>query len=118
MSTPFEFCKVRLQVDRLCRHAASAVGPPPQPLYRGALHCAYTIARTRGIFALYDGHVINTVRECGFQAVYFGLYFPLLSAVLRRTNSETHAARRSLATFVCGGLAGCIAWVRRTCGSS
>uniref|UniRef100_A0A060TI63 ARAD1D36432p n=1 Tax=Blastobotrys adeninivorans TaxID=409370 RepID=A0A060TI63_BLAAD len=69
---PTEVVKIRLQAQ-----AHSMADPVNTPKYRNALHCAYTVARTEGLSALYRGVTLTAARQASNQGVNFTVYSTL-----------------------------------------
>ena len=97
ISTPFEMVKVRLQLDNVTTQR-----------YRGSWHCAQDIFRREGLRALYQGYIVNTVRESVFCAAYFGIYESAKHLLLRLFADSSHTFA---AVPLSGGIAGMAGWL-------
>lgn len=63
VSTPFEFVKIRMQLDN--------VG---ERLHKNSVACVRHLVRHHGWTVLFRGNCVNAVREVAFCAAYFGIY--------------------------------------------
>lgn len=77
--TPFEVVKIRLQAQLGMEKAALQ--------YKGPIHCAYSIIKNEGIFALWKGLTPTLIRNSSNQACNF-MTFDLIKRKLWFSNGE------------------------------
>ena len=120
VSTPFELVKTQMQLNptqAALRHtaaasasasvsaagtsaasaaaagtASAASGPV---IYRNSMHAARHIASNHGVGALWRGHVVNTVRESTFLAVYFFVRLVSVAARVLLLKLSIHCLMRT-----------------------
>lgn len=94
ISTPFEFIKIQMQLNHLSGH------------YKGfnSYQTARRIVSSHGIFSLYKGHGVNTVREVCFLGTYFFTYEHCKSYLQSYIPLQ-------FSILISGGLSGAIGWV-------
>jgi solute carrier family 25 carnitine/acylcarnitine transporter 20/29 len=93
ISTPFELLKIQMQFSIKNRTG-----------YKSTSDAAFHIYKTRGLSALYRGHIVNSLREMLFLGTYFFCYENLKQAIL-------DLASPSLAIPLAGGMSGSIGWL-------
>ena len=92
---PMEVLKVRLQVQT------------PTPTW---LSEAGNVLRAQGVPGLFQGLSALMMRDVPFNALFFGFYETICSAMMRFQSLESKADLGTPSVFFAGGLAGCIGW--------
>jgi len=92
---PMEMLKVRLQVQ----------SPTP-----GWFAEAASVVRQHGVFGLYQGIGALLMRDVPFNALFYGCYESICSAMMRLYGLESKDDLGTPSVFFAGGLAGCIGW--------
>jgi len=97
---PFEVLKVRLQLDH---NAASAGAAGWVAALRALIHA-------EGARGLYRGLGPLVARDVPFNALFYGTYESLCTALMRLRGAETKEQLGTGWVFLSGGLAGCAGW--------
>lgn len=86
--------KTQMQVDNVSRKR-----------FRNSLHCFTTLVKENGILVLYNGHVVNTVRECLFLGTYFYTYEGVRELLVHGYDVDAR-----IGVPFSGGIAGAFSW--------
>lgn len=90
ISTPFEYIKIQLQIDKSS--------------LRNSIYAVSHITKNFGVAKLYTGHAVNTVREMVFLSTYFTAY----EQCKYTSNDFLHNSQISIP--LSGGIAGALGW--------
>jgi solute carrier family 25 carnitine/acylcarnitine transporter 20/29 len=93
VSTPFELVKAKMQVGK-----ASGIH------FQNSFQTARHILSVSGFRGLYQGHLVNTVREMVFLSTYFVVYENSKAEILKFMNHS------DVAIPMAGGIAGAMGW--------
>jgi solute carrier family 25 carnitine/acylcarnitine transporter 20/29 len=126
LSTPFEMIKIRMQLGKKLASSSSSSSSSSASFsvsvkQYNTFTMAASIVRQNGFIGLYQGHVVNTVREVVFLSSYFFIYenckFSLLSCLSSYASlSSPSSSSRSSSTAalisipLSGGIAGAVGW--------
>ncbi|XP_051514276.1 solute carrier family 25 member 48-like [Myxocyprinus asiaticus] len=122
LGAPVDLVKIRLQMQTLPVLAENfnlagngsvplrSMGIQAQSMYRGPLHCIYTILQNEGIQGLYRGAGAMILRDVPGYTLYFIPYSLFCDWLNPDGNGSPHPCTICLA----GGLAGSISWVTAT----
>ena len=108
VSTPFEYVKIQMQLNK-----ANVANCTTSVVYKNALHAARNITKTYGLSALYTAHTVNTMREMVFLGTYFGVYEHCKDYFCRVFINWFSLPGMELKVFAipfAGGLSGAIGW--------
>jgi solute carrier family 25 carnitine/acylcarnitine transporter 20/29 len=114
VSTPFELVKTKMQLGKsklpnptsLAETTATSSSERSSAIPKTSIEMARSIFSKHGILGLYQGHVVNTLREMVFISTYFITYE-------NTKNFFTHylfPSNPSIAIPVSGGISGAIGW--------
>ena len=98
--TPVELVKCKIQVQTKGYSG---------PVYRGPLHCAYSIVKSEGLMALYHGYQATVFREIPGNIAWFGAYEFVIRAL-----TPPGQKRESLPSYypaIAGALGGMGYWL-------
>eukprot|EP01038_Epipyxis_sp_PR26KG_P004277 gene4277-6057_t len=93
ISTPFELVKTYMQLNGNNKNSLSVT---------------FEIIRTKGVKALYVGHLVNTTREVTFLSTYFMVYEHLKASFL--VSNHIINLPTPITIAISGGSAGAIGW--------
>jgi solute carrier family 25 carnitine/acylcarnitine transporter 20/29 len=101
LSTPFEMVKVQSQLDNL-----------NQRRFKGSLQCALYLTKNYGVFSLFTGNAVNTIREIIFGSVYFGVYEHSKKLIRKLLHALNFGPNRSfmIEVITSGALSGMSGW--------
>mmetsp|Transcript_12716 Transcript_12716/g.19173 ORF Transcript_12716/g.19173 Transcript_12716/m.19173 type:complete len:284 (+) Transcript_12716:129-980(+) len=86
--------KTQMQLDNVSRKR-----------FRNSFHCFTALVKENGFLVLYNGHVVNTVRECVFLGTYFYTYEGVRELLVHKYDLDAR-----IGVPFSGGLAGALAW--------
>ncbi|KAJ7421963.1 Solute carrier family 25 member 48 [Willisornis vidua] len=109
IGTPVDLVKIRLQMQTqpyIKENVRLKPTAPGSPVYRGPIHCFWTILQKEGIAGIYRGTVAMLLRDIPGYCVYFIPYAMLCDWA----TPEGHISPSAFSVWLAGGVAGAISW--------
>ncbi|XP_017691576.1 PREDICTED: solute carrier family 25 member 48 isoform X1 [Lepidothrix coronata] len=109
IGTPVDLVKIRLQMQTQPYSKANVkLKPtaPGSPMYRGPIHCFWTILQKEGIAGIYRGTVAMLLRDVPGYCVYFIPY----AVFCDWATPEGCISPSPFSVWLAGGVAGAISW--------